>query len=101
MTIYYPLLLAILQISSIEGCSLIRTFLWSATQNCISSIGNAFIGHSLICTFCSYAAKSTNRYDMSKLSRWHKKRSSLMLKNKIKFSKAACPQILIYLCAQI
>ena len=22
-----------------EGCSLIRTFLWSATQNCIGSIG--------------------------------------------------------------
>ena len=27
------------QIGSIKGCSLIRTFLWSATQNCIGSKG--------------------------------------------------------------
>ncbi len=79
----------ILQLNSIEGCSLIRSFLWCATQNCIGSIGNAFIGHSLICTFCSYAAKSTNRYDMSKLSRRHRKGLSIVLKNKIKFSEAA------------
>lgn len=54
----------ILQLNSIEGCS-------------------------LICTFCSYAAKSTNRYDMSKLSRRHRKGLSIVLKNKIKFSEAA------------
>ena len=87
--------------NAVEGCSLIRSFLWSVTQNCIGSISNAFIGHSLICTFCSNAPKSTNRSNMSKLSRRQKKGSSLMLKNKIKFSEAACLQILMYLCPQI
>ena len=45
--------------------------------------------------------KSTHSYDMSKLSRRRKKDSSLMLKNKIKFSQVACLYILVYLCPQI
>ena len=64
------------QLVSIEGCSLIRTFLWSATQRCLSA-------------FC-WASSA----DIRLLFPW-------IVISQQEISECSYPEIMMYLCPQI